>query len=49
MDRCSVEVFGRDGALYGAALVFPSADSQGIAFIDEGARVKRAVLYPMKF
>ena len=48
VDRCSVEVFAQDGALYGAALIFPSADSQGIAFIGEGARVKRAVLYPIK-
>jgi sucrose-6-phosphate hydrolase SacC (GH32 family) len=45
VDRCSLEVFAQDGAQYGAAIIFPAADSQGIQFIGEGAQVKRGVLY----
>lgn len=46
VDRCSVEVFAQDGALYGAALVFPSEGSLGLEFIGDAARVQRAVIYP---
>jgi len=47
VDRCSVEVFAGEGALYGAALIFPSPQSQGIAFIGEGAHVRRGVFTPL--
>ena len=45
VDRCSVEVFAQDGALYGAALIFPDAQSRGIEFVGEGAVIKRGVFY----
>ena len=47
VDRCSVEVFAQDGELYGAALIFPSPESQGIELIGHGAKVIRGTLYPM--
>jgi len=46
VDRCSVEVFAQNGALYGASLVFPSPDSRGIEFVGEGARIQNGVFYP---
>lgn len=47
VDRCSVEVFAQDGALYGAALIFPSEGSDGIRFIGKGARIRHGAIYPM--
>ncbi len=47
VDRCSVEVFAEGGALYGAALVFPSEGSEGITFVGRGARLTRAQVYSM--
>ena len=49
IDRCSVEVFAQDGALYGAALIFPSASSQGIEFLGRGARIKHGAIYLLTF
>jgi sucrose-6-phosphate hydrolase SacC (GH32 family) len=43
VDRCSVEVFAQDGALYGAALIFPSENSRGIEFVGAGTRVKGTI------
>lgn len=45
VDRCSVEVFAQGGALYGAALIFPSATSCGVSFEGRGARIRRGVIY----
>ena len=39
VDGCSVEVFAQNGALYGAALIFPSPASRAIEFFGEGAKV----------
>ncbi len=47
VDRCSVEVFAQNGALYGAALIFPSPESQNIEFEGDGARLKRGTIYPL--
>ena len=47
VDSCSVEIFAQDGLLYGAALVFPSADWRSIDFIGDGLRVQRGSLYPL--
>ncbi len=47
VDRCSIEVFAQDGALYGAALIFPSEGSTGIQFIGAGARIKQGTIYSL--
>lgn len=47
VDRCSVEVFAQSGALYGAALIFPSESSRRIEFMGSGSRLKRGTIYPM--
>lgn len=47
VDRCSVEVCAQDGALYGAALIFPSAGSVGLEFIGAEARIKHGAIYPL--
>ena len=46
VDRSSVEVFAQDGILYGAALIFPSAESHSIEFVGEGAQLNLAIFYP---
>jgi len=48
VDRCSVEVFAQDGELYGAALIFPSGESNGVRFIGDSPRLKTGVLYPLQ-
>lgn len=46
VDRCSVEVFAQNGALYGAALIFPSQGSHGVQFVGENALLNHGVIYP---
>lgn len=48
VDKCSVEVFAQGGALYGAALIFPSPQSLGIEFFGDGARVVHGAIYPFE-
>jgi fructan beta-fructosidase len=47
VDSCSVEIFAQDGLLYGAALVFPSADWRRIDLIGDGLRIQRGSIYPL--
>ena len=48
VDRCSVEVFAQDGVLYGAALIFPAQESQGIELVGSDLHFKRGTIHSMK-
>ena len=48
VDRCSVEVFAQDGALYGAALIFPAQTSQNIELVGSRRHFKGGTIYPTK-